>query len=78
MSKLYWSTSPDGPISRASSCAPSARSNERQGTLSAAIPAQAAGTQLFYFAYLEDEEGRSRTWPDLALRKGTAYRADVR
>jgi hypothetical protein len=72
---VYWSTSPEGPfqpveLSRATG-------NEHQGALSGVLPAQAKGANVYYFAHLEDEAGRSRTWPDKALRQGTAYRAAV-
>ncbi len=72
---VYWSTSPDGPfqsveLSRVAG-------NERQGDLSGQLPALEKGQSVYYFAHLEDEEGRSRTWPDKALRQGTAYRGDV-
>jgi hypothetical protein len=69
---VYWSTSPDGPFTGVE-----LKQAAGAGTLEASLPAQAKGGALYYFAYLEDEAGQSRTWPDKALRQGTAYRADV-
>lgn len=72
---VYWSTSPEGPFV----AVPLERTegDAHGGHLGATLPAQAAGQSVYYFAHLEDTEGRSRTWPDKALRQGTAYRGDV-